>query len=265
MVAAALLTQVAAASPVPDLRSYLAPAPAGDWFEHPADPTDAIGPFDAATYGASVDDNGASERALGRLGFVSGYGRDWVQRGSQDFLVERVFEFGSPEGAIRWLNDLKTSNETSSEYKQDIPALDSLLVLSFGVELDFSGGREYRVEFVKNDFFYAIHMGSATNDLSAAARAQAVAQYEMAPDNPALPAASVRTSLFSPLIVGSFLASVVLFVALISVIVIVGLTQRRRQASPMPAASVYVSPDGAYWWDGAHWHPIATDPPPRPG
>ncbi len=165
-----------------NLGSLLAAPPSADWIEAPAAPSRLEGAFDAHSYGVYVGDAGSSEAALSRYGFVAGYGREWEQRGTQDYLVEGVFQFASSKGAKYWYDALKLDNQTTKEYKSSIPALASST--SFGVELDYSdGSREFRVEFIKGNLMFVVHMASSTNDLAATTLNQAQTEYDAAPQS----------------------------------------------------------------------------------
>lgn len=249
-----------------DIGSLLVAAPSSDWVELDADRSQVIGPFDALDYDVYQKDSGSSERALNRDGFVAGYGREWEQRGTRDGLIERVFQFRTSGGALSWYRGLKLGNQTAKEYKRDIAALGPEDQASFGVELDFSDGwRDYRIEFAKGDYFFAIHMGSAASDYAAGALAQAQKQYDAAPEpapepvNPGLARANT-----APLLVGGGIVIGLIVVVTVAVIAVVAVRGRRRPpiAPSSAGAGVTMSPDGAYWWDGGRWRLVATDPPP---
>ncbi|HET7420216.1 MAG TPA: hypothetical protein VFL27_07530 [Candidatus Dormibacteraeota bacterium] len=265
---AGMLAWSGAAMAETDLGSLLVPAPSEDWVQADANPTNGIGPFDALDYTVYENDGGVAARALNRDGFVGGYGRYWVQLGTRDGLIERVFQFNSNSGALSWYGELKMGNQTAKQFKRNIPALGPNVRASFGAELDFSDGwRDYRVEFAKGNYFFAVHMGSFTSDLSAAVLAQGEKQYDAAPQPTSAPI-DLRAAATNPaplLIGGAIGIGLILAVTVVVIVVLAVRGRRLTAASPVPAATgVQTSPDGLYWWDGGRWRVVATDPPPRP-
>ena len=163
-----------------DLSLLLAAPPSTDWIESGLDPSLLVGPVTAQSYSSWANDNGASERALQRYGFVGGYGRNWVQGTTQDALAEWVLQFSGSAGATYWFNDLRLFDETSKDWKRDIPSITGSQ--SVGVEDDFSdGSREYTIEFAKGNLFFDVTMDADTTDLAATTRRQAQSEYEAAP------------------------------------------------------------------------------------
>lgn len=259
-----LLAQIAAAPPTPDLRSILASPPSSDWVELTSDTGYLTGAFDARGYGSFADDGGASEQALDRFGFVAGYGRDWRQSGSRDYLVELVFEFRSGNGAIGWHDNLKLAFDTSQYFKGDIPDLEAELIESFGVELDHANGREYGIGFPKGNAVYLVRMESTTRDLSAAVHDQALKQYATAPDIAGKPVANHRGANDTPLMLGAWIIVAGIVLAIIAAVIATVVLSRRRHRGLL-VSGIQMSPDGAYWWDGQRWRLVQSDPPPRPG
>ena len=247
-----------------DLRGLLAAPPSSDWLERSPTPQTLAGAFDAHAYDVFVADNGGSEDALKKYRFVAGYDREWEQKVTQDYLVERVFQFQQASGANYWYGDLKLDNQTTREFKRDIPALGA--TSSFGVQLDYPDGNHgYRIYFTRANLMVQVNMYSDTNDLSASVLSQAQAQYGLTPasginvvatSNPTLSksTAEIMGFAFIGLIV---LVSAVLFALLRS-------SRRRELPATATAFGVPLSPDRFYWWDGARWRVVATDPPPKP-
>src|SRR5215510_3847400 len=117
--AVALLPSSAAADQ--DLRSLMVDPPDSTWVEATATPKVLDGPFTADSYSAylqAVGADTASEAAANKqkltdYGLTAGYARTWVQRRTDDFLTERVFDFRDHTGADYWYADLKLENQTS--------------------------------------------------------------------------------------------------------------------------------------------------------
>ena len=227
-----------------------------DWVEAKSSPTVLDGAFNAHDYGAFMNNNGASERVLNRYGFVAGYSGEWQQKVTQDYLEERVFQFGAASGAGYWYADLHLENTTSKYYKRDIPTLAG--VTSFGVELDFAGGdHEYVVEFMKGSLMFVVHMYSYDTDLSNRTLSIAQTEYDLAPAA-TQNVASVTTTNVPPLI---SLAIVGLFVLIGTVVFALARTSRRRFLAT-PTGGFQMSEDGTSWWDGARWHDARMKIPP---
>jgi hypothetical protein len=146
--------------------------------EYGPSPSVLEGPFTAKSYAASVqrsfDSPVTTEADLNRDGFAAGYAREWEQRGTHDYLQERVFQFQSDEGAVDWYESLRIENETSKYSISDIGGLEDI-PRSFGVVLAYQkgSGHDYRVEFQKANLMFVVHAGSDSNDLTALAVGQA--------------------------------------------------------------------------------------------
>jgi hypothetical protein len=274
----ALLPSAAAAGV--DLKSLLAEPPSSDWVEAGATPTVLDGPFSAETYAAYLQAVGADTAAqaagqisrLQRYGFAAGYAREWEQRGTQDTLVERVFEFGDSNGAGYWYSDLKIGAQTSSEYAGDIPEA-SAIPDSFGVVLKSKTDsfRDWRVEFMKANLVFVIHAGSYTDDLSSLAVGQAKTEYGLSATGSPSPSAtpSQATTQASSRLPGLLTGAIVATVSLVVIAALIGggllLMSRRQRPGARAPGSVHMSPDWAFWWDGAQWQPAAwTTPPAAP-
>jgi hypothetical protein len=242
-----------------DLSVYLPPPPGTDWVEASVTPTVIDGPFTARDYGVLVSDT-ASERALNKYGFVAGFGRTWEQRGTHDYLVERVFQFDSTRNAIYWYDGLKLDNQTSKYFKREIPGLSA--GPSFGVELAYDNGdHEFRVEFAKGPLMFVVHLITAGDDQSQTALGLAQAEYDLAPTAPG----AANNPPLSESAMSAMGIALVALVVMVGAVVFALVRSSRRNAAPTAfSAGVQTSPDGYYWWDGARWRVVATDPPPKP-
>ena len=235
---------------------YLAPPPTSDWLPS-AGSNDLVGVVTAQSYGAWVGDNGTSERALNRDGFVTGYGLAWEQKVSQDYLSEFVLEFDSADGAARMYNDLKIYDQTSKYYEKQMAALP--IENSVGAQWKFEdGSHEYAIEFSKGNLVYDVTMQAITNDLAATTLAQAKAEYDEAPS-------SLNVSQTIPVGAPPVTALAVMFLVIVAgTVVFIAVRARRPSRSfAIQAGEVQLSPDGAFWWDGARWRDAKTEIPPN--
>ena len=245
-----------AASPTPDLSLYLAPAPASDWLPS-AGSQDLVGVITAQSYGAWVGDNGTSESALGRDGFVTGYGLAWEQKVTQDYLSEFVLEFDSADGAARMYNDLKIFDQTSKYYEKQISALP--IENSVGAQWKFQdGSREFAIEFAKGNLVYDVTMQANKNDLAATTLAQARTEYDRAPAN-----LNVSSTIPTGPVPVTSLAITFLVIAAGTALIIFVRSRQRRPSYAAQIGGLQMSPDGALWWDGARWRDARTEVPPN--
>jgi hypothetical protein len=258
---AALAAVLGGSSPsaaAPDLRSLLADAPGFSWREASRDNPNVIeGPFTATSYAdfvaSSSGSGGSTLSALNDDGFNGGYGREWRQLGSHDLLIERVFQFDSASGASSFYADIKSNTESRATYQGTIPAA-STIPNSFGAILkDPKFPTQWRVDFHKDNRIFVVHTDSDTSDLASLAVSQAEKEY-----NPGTSAGQQAPPWLKPVLYG---VAVVLVIFLAGLVTLVLLVSRRRPAAAA-AAPIQMSPDGAYWWDGARWRSTAADPPP---
>jgi hypothetical protein len=258
LVIAAAALQIAAASPTPDLREFLAPAPGADWLEAPAGPNVINGPFSAHDWAVYVEDD-PTERALNRDGFVTGYGRAFEQKVTQDFLEEQVFQFKTASGAGHTYDAFKIDAKTDKNYKSEFPAWDS--TTSWGVEFaNDQGDRMFSVQFRKGSLLFIVNLWTQKDDLSASVVDFAHKDFDLAPETTELAASAQSLPQAAAWVIAlSLFALVVLVLGVIFVLV-------RRRPTPVSAAlaagGVQMSDDGSYWWDGVRWRSAATDVPP---
>ena len=278
-----------------DLKSLLVDPPTSDWIEAEGTPATLDGPFTADSYAAFLQANGGSaanasstKNALNAYRLTGGYARWWEQRGTQDLLIERVFEFADDAGANNWYSDIKLGAQTDTRFAGDIPGIP--IPHSFGVVLKSKdgSGTQWRVDFAKANLVYVVHTDSISNDLAnlAAGQATQMAGVYAGQSPTARPGSALNVG---PRLPGRVIT--IAIVAVVGVLLLAGgavagglaLSGRRRpaagkvQMSPdrnywwdgltwqptattTPAAAQR-SPDGAYWWDGAYWHPVAKPSP----
>ncbi len=189
----------AAASKPVDLGAVLAPAPSSDFLEIPPGPV-IDGPFDARVYAAYVTAVNGSDASkvvptLERDGLTRGFGRSWLQLGTEYGLYERVFEFATAAGAGKWLDRQRLGNQALSQYRgplTDAPPIPG----SWSAQLTKSSGyRYFRVAFTKGNDEYEVTFGSGNDDHTTATLLQAQTQYERAPGYTVVPGATASAGL----------------------------------------------------------------------
>ena len=218
----------AAAGKAADLGAILAPAPSSDFLEIPPGPV-IDGPFDARVYAAyltAVNGTDASRvvPTLERDGLKRGFGRSWVQLGTEYGLYERVFEFVTAAGAGQWLDRQRLGNQALSQYQGPLTDA-SLIPGSWTAQLvKPSGYRYFRVGFIKGNDEYEVTFGSGTADHTSAALLQAQAQYDRAPRYTIAPATFATAGLVNLLAaarVGILVVAPVL--AMLAIVAVVGM------------------------------------------
>jgi len=248
--------QVAAASPTPDLSTYLAGAPGTDWLEAPAGPDVLDGPFNAHDWASYVEDT-STEAALNRDGFVSGYGRAWEQKVSQDFVEEQVLLFHASKGANHAYDSFKLDGKTDKTYKSDLATWDD--ANAWGAMFQFDdGNRVYSVQFRKGNLVFLVNWYTTNQDLSQRTLDIAHNEFAAAPDGLQLTSNSVSLAQPAQWAIG---LGLVVLVVLVGTVIFV-LIRRRGPQTAFAATGIQMSADGAYWWDGAQWRSSATEIPP---
>jgi hypothetical protein len=266
----AILLAPVGAQAATDLHPLLAAPPTADWIDVPSNSTNLVGDFTAHSYASYLQSAGSSPGAtefdLNLYGFTRGTALEWAQRGSNDVLVERVFEFRDARGARSWWTLIRLGFKRSSLYTSDIPMPPSV-PNSYGALFTWPDGtRQIRIEFWKGNVEYVIHTDSLTNDLSATAVTQAATEYANAPSQTQVPpgaGSAVNDWLRS---IGIAAGALVLAVAIVTTITVVLITRRRRPAvllvgGPTAAGGPMMSADGAYWWDGQRWRDASIEAP----
>jgi hypothetical protein len=257
------VTAHASPSPSPTLDGLFAPAPSG-FVESTDSVVDETGPLDAATYAATFKGTQADvEKDLATVGFVAGYGRTWYNNPAQQFMVQEVIAFAGGRGAKGWLASTAVGARDDADYVRPDPITgidpangfhfhDSALKHPFGDEFDFVKG---------NDYFY-VFIASVNDDGAALAAAQTTAQYVFAPPYTIPPSEWPETVSNSNAVTGRVVWLVLIVVSALAGLVI---RSRRQRAAPAPAigATLHLSPDGRYWWDGREWKDISQWVPPN--
>jgi hypothetical protein len=268
---AALVLSTTGAAAATDLHSLLSAPTGADWVDVGSLPTNLVGDFTAHDYAGFLQANGTSpgqtEFDLNLYGYTRGYGLEWQQRGTNDVLVERVFEFRDSRGAAYLYSSFKRGSQTATQYDRDI-AVPASLPNSFGAVLNASDGSfQYRVEFEKGNLVFVVHMDSNQNDLSAAAVTQAAVEYDGAPSQTQVPPGAGQAVNNWLRNIGIAAGALVVAVAIVITITIVLITRRNRPAvfvaggPAIPSGGPMMSADGAYWWDGQRWRDASVEAP----
>jgi hypothetical protein len=252
--------------PNPALSSVLAPPPSKDYVESARDvPGIFEGQFDAKTFVAITGSTKADamQKTLERDGFVDGYGRTWVQKGTQRVLVEYVMAFAANDGAKKWLRAAQAADKSDPGYQRSISitGIDTY----YGAHFFFLKSQSYGdgFAFVKGNDFFTVVFVSPQDDLGNAAADQTMIQFNVAPDYtiPHSQGASTKDSFAYNF--GMVLGPVILAVFLLVIILFAVAMVRRRQRHPAVAAgALQLSEDGRYWWDGQVWRDSGHEVPP---
>lgn len=259
-------------SPSPSLDSILAPPPGSDYVERTATaPGVAEGPFDLDGYMAlgTSENPDLTRSTLKRDGFISGYGRTWIQRGTQRGVVEAVVAFTGSAGAKKWLAVQETADKSSKEFKASL-SIDGITSY-YGAHL-YSAADSAFIDlfaFVKGNDFFEVIAASGKDDLGDMASVQTKKQYAFAPAG-TIPESqwvenTVRSAAYDAGRVAGALIVGVLVLAVI--VVVVGLVIRSQRRPAMVATALAqpaftFSDDGRYWWDGQAWKDAAAEVPP---
>lgn len=273
-VAVSLLTppaalQSASPSPSPSLDSVLATPLASDFVPYTDFFRPVQGSFELVDYLGVLSPAKPSQTqvTLRRDGFVSGYGRSWLQRGTNHLLLELVVAFGGAAGAKSWLPEARAlgQEQDGRYFKRDIAV--SGIDQEYGGHFANPDGPAYAdaIGFIKGNDYFLIYMYSPADDLADTATTQSRQQYDLAPaytippsqwpENASPKSSNAGAALFSP--VAIIASAVFVGVLLVVLIIVLGARLRRR---PAPAA-MQLSPDGHFWWDGQAWQDASQTVP----
>ena len=267
----ASVVALATPSPSPSLDGLLAPPPAADYIE--ATPGGAgllEGPFtshDWSLLAASGTEATRTETTLDRDGFVAGYGRTWVQRGTRHVLIEGVFAFNGGNGSKSYFSQSQLADKTLASYTGPL-TLDGIPTY-YGERLYDPAQGLYTDAFamVKGNDLFLVAVASLKDDLGSSGATQAKKQYDMAPDFTIPPSQWPQSITATGFGFGWLLGDVFIGAVLLAVIGVVAtlvVRSRRRPAlaGAGPLASLTLSPDGKYWWDGLAWKDANLEVPP---
>ena len=254
----------ASPSPSPTLGSVLVSPPASDFVTFNQYFTAVQGDFDALQYIVFLGwgNPSTTEGTLHRDGFVSGFGRSWVQPGTTHILLELVVAFSGGAGAKSWLQSVKDMDQNRQYFRHEISVngIDQIYAAHY---VD-PGTPAYAdiLTFVKGNDYFEVAILSPSDDLADSGATQTKRQYDFAPASTIPPSqwpengATARHDLLYFLLVVA--PNAVLLALLVGLVLLtVGLIRRRSRArTPAYAVipgEVQMSSDGYYWWDGSAW------------
>ncbi len=263
----------ASPSPSPTLGSVLVSPPASDFVTFNQYFTAVQGDFDALQYIVFLGwgNPSTTEGTLHRDGFVSGFGRSWVQPGTTHILLELVVAFSGGAGAKSWLQSVKDMDQNRQYFRHEISVngIDQIYAAHY---VD-PGTPAYAdiLTFVKGNDYFEVAILSPSDDLADSGATQTKRQYDFAPASTIPPSqwpengTTARHDLvYFLLVVAPNALLLALMVGL--VLLTVGLIRRRsRGRTPAYAVipgEVQMSSDGYYWWDGYAWKDASQVPPP---
>ena len=175
-------TAMAAPDPKPHLSQVLAEPPTTSYVEL-ASHTPGIleGPFDAGTY-ASIGgiDMQSTINTLAKDGFISGFGRAWVQQSPSRVMVEIVVAFTGGDGAKQWLQQSQDADMTDPTFQHSI-TVDGIETYYGARMSDSSSYFADAFLFVKGNDGFLVSTISSVDDLGDSAAAQTRVQYRHAP------------------------------------------------------------------------------------
>ncbi|HYS98514.1 MAG TPA: hypothetical protein VEM94_08955 [Candidatus Dormibacteraeota bacterium] len=264
------VTAFAAASPSPSLDTLLAAPPASDYKEDTQglalegsfglkDYVDFLGPADPS----------GTQTTLQRDGFVSGYGRSWVQQASSHLLLEIVIAFSGGSGAKNWLGTSQELDKADQFYKSAMSITG--IETAYGVHFADPTTPAYAdvAYFVKGNDYFIIGLVSGADDLGDSAPSQTRRQYDTAPPYTIPPSQwpeSARSILTDPLkfvTPAAYVLGGAVAVAVLAALIVLLVWRRRPRAHHTAAIELHVSPDGRYWWDGHAWRESSHEIPPN--
>jgi len=169
-------------TPSPHLSQVLAAPPSTGYRELASNmPGILEGPFDAGTY-ASIGglDAQSTINTLAKDGFVSGFGRAWVQQSPARVMVEIVVAFTGGNGAKQWLQQSHSADMTDPTFQHSITV--EGIESYYGARM--SDSSSYFADaflFVKGNDGFLVSTISSVDDLGDSAAAQTRVQYRHAP------------------------------------------------------------------------------------
>ena len=283
VLALAPATYLAAPTPSPSLDGVLAAPPATDYAELPSTTAGVFaGPFDAKGYVAisGTPDPTNDQKTMEADGFLTGFGKTWVQKSKNHVLVEAVLAFNGGKGATAWMRQAETADKGLPSYKSALTV--SGVANYYGAHLFDASSGLYSDGFVvvKGNDAFLIVFASRADDLGDTATTQAKKQFDSAPtatipqsDWPETKTANTASSVIK---VAGGVIGVVVILGLLLVTALVVRSRRRPAMQPAyvqggfpaaaavatPAATVQMSDDRRSWWDGASWRDAEHEVPP---
>ena len=173
---------MAAPDPKPHLSQVLAEPPTTSYVELTSHTPGILeGPFDAGTY-ASIGgiDMQSTINTLAKDGFISGFGRAWVQQSPSRVMVEIVVAFTGGDGAKQWLQQSQDADMTDPTFQHAI-TVDGIETYYGARMSDTSSYFADAFLFVKGNDGFLVSTISGFDDLGDSAAAQTRVQYRHAP------------------------------------------------------------------------------------
>jgi hypothetical protein len=277
---------LAAPTPSPSLDGILASPPAADFKELPSTTSGIFaGAFDAKGYvtisGTPDPDN--DQKTMEHDGFLSGFGKTWVQSSKNHVMVEAVLAFSGGDGASKWMRQAEAADKGLPSYKNALTI--SGVAGYYGAHLFDTTSGLYSDGFVVvrgNDAFLVV-FASRKDDLGATAATQAKKQYDGAPESTIpksqWPESKVTKAALDVAKVGVGVIVGVLILALIVGAALIVRSRRRPTLQPVaagggfiapaavatpavPTSAIQMSDDRRSWWDGMNWRDAEREVPP---
>jgi hypothetical protein len=270
---------LAAPTPSPSLDGVLAAPPATDYSELTtygvfAEPLDANGYVTISVTPEPTND----QKTMEADGFLSGFGKTWLQKTKNHVLVEAVLAFNGGKGATSWMRQAETADKGLASYKSALTV--SGVADYYGAHLFDATSGLYSDGFVvvKGNDAFLIVFASRADDLGDTATTQAKKQFDGAPsatipqsDWPETKAANTASNVIK--VAGGVIGVVII----LAVLLVTGLVVRSRRrpamqpayvqggypaAAAVPASAVQMSEDRHSWWDGTAWRDAEHEVPP---
>jgi hypothetical protein len=264
-IALAPLAAVGAPSPSPRLDSILATAPNTDYEETTTpDPNASIGPLDAAQFAAAHTSDPAqvrqAQQALEKAGFIAAYGRSWVSLVEGNYLAELVVAFTGSVGAKELLAATKHTDTAEPTYVRDlaVTGIDSYYGAHFHDASNAPLVYGYLFAFVKGNDYFLVTTWSEADDSGRLVSNQTKMQYDLAPAYTISPSEWPQKLPGADAVVTWAIRLGVPLAALIFLIL-----RYRRPRTQLAGASLQLSPDGRFWWDGREWKDTEQGIPPH--
>jgi hypothetical protein len=271
-------------TPSPSLDGILAAPPAADFKELTTEGVFA-GAFDAKGYvtisGTPDPDN--DQKTMEHDGFLSGFGKTWVQSSKNHVMVEAVLAFTGGDGASRWMRQAEAADKKLPSYKSALTI--SGVAGYYGAHLFDATSGLYSDGFVlvKGNDAFLIVFASRKDDLGETAPTQAKKQFDGAPESTIpkaqWPESTVAKAALDVAKVGVGVIVGVLILALLVGAALIMRSRRRPALLAVPAGGGYVAPiavatpavptstiqmsdDRRSWWDGMNWRDAEREIPP---